>query len=167
MISVIQRSVAHGRVWPSTIRRRAERLAEVMQVAERDIAVLLTDDAEIRELNGEFRHIDSPTDVLSFAQDEGLEFPMPPGEARPLGDIVISLETAARQVGEGCLPRIASAIGDTRAAGWCLLDETTFLLLHGVLHLLGHDHVEEAERVEMEALESQLLPFLLNCRKTP
>jgi probable rRNA maturation factor len=137
-----------------------------MRVSERDIAVLLTDDAEIEALNGEFRHIYSPTDVLSFAQDDGAQFPMPPGQILALGDVVISLETAARQVEEGCLPRIAAIIGATRTAEWSLLDETTFLLLHGVLHLLGYDHIDEEDQAEMEALESKLLPFLLNHRKT-
>jgi probable rRNA maturation factor len=69
-------------------------------------------------------------------------------------------------VAEGCLPRLWSALGDTgRAPRWDRLDELSFLLLHGVLHLLGHDHIEAEDAARMEAEEARLLPFLLNRRR--
>ena len=95
-----------------------------------ELSMLLTDDGGIQPLNAQWRGKDQPTDVLSFPLDEG---PV-------LGDVVISLETAARRVQ-----------GD-----WTLDDELLFLLVHGVLHLLGHDHEEEDERAVMEAAEQAL-----------
>ena len=111
-------------------------------------------DAEIAELNQQWRQIAGPTDVLAFAaQDEGLEqapaMPMPAwidgdGEGEPLelGDIVISLDTAARQAGEH---------------GHSLERELLFLASHGLLHLLGWDHPDEASLAAMLARQEQLL----------
>lgn len=93
-----------------------------------ELSVVLTDDAGIRPLNRDYRGKDAATDVLSFEQGGSL-----------LGDVVVSVETAARRVDE--------------AAGWTLDDELTFLLIHGVLHLLGHDHIETHERAVMESAE--------------
>jgi probable rRNA maturation factor len=116
-------------------RRALTRLAKLPEAAPRggplELSVLLVDDAGIRPLNRDWRGKDSATDVLSFGIDEG---PV-------LGDVVISVETAARRV---------------RARDWELLDETLFLLLHGLLHLLGHDHERDEERRRMEAAEQAL-----------
>ncbi|KAL4419005.1 hypothetical protein ABPG77_000870 [Micractinium sp. CCAP 211/92] len=113
-----------------------------------ELSLVLCDDAHIRELNAEWRGIDAPTDVLSFEmeEDEGLE----DGEGglaelpvNVLGDVVISLDTAARQAEE---------------RGYGRLDEARVLLVHGVLHLLGYDHEEdEEEAAEMAAAEQHLL----------
>ena len=94
------------------------------------LSMLLCDDARIRPLNAEYRGKDQATDVLSF-----------PVEPPILGDIVISVQTASRRVDE---PR------------WLLDDELLFLLIHGLLHLLGHDHEQDAERAIMEAEEQRL-----------
>ena len=123
---------------------------------------MLTDDAEIQELNRDYRGKDSATDVLSFPQQEGEDMPLPPGMVPPLGDVVISIETADRQVDEGALPRLKEALAEGAAAEWRLLDEVSFLMLHGVLHLLGHDHMEDDEAARMQAEEARLLPGLLN-----
>jgi len=96
-----------------------------------ELSVLLTDDPEIRGLNARWRGVDAATDVLAFPLEEGA----------CLGDVAISLETAARRVD---LPH------------WHLEDELLFLLLHGVLHLLGYDHIETEERGQMEAQEQAL-----------
>lgn len=96
-----------------------------------ELSIVLTDDDGIRPLNARWRDIDEPTDVLSFPMDEG---PV-------LGDVVISLETAARRVKPG---------------EWAQQDELLFLLIHGVLHLLGHDHDEDEERARMETAEQAL-----------
>lgn len=96
-----------------------------------ELSLVLTNDAAIQELNARWRAVDSPTDVLSFPLEEGPR----------LGDVVISLETAESR---------------TRGSEWLLEDEVLFLLIHGVLHLLGHDHMEEQERATMEAQEQAL-----------
>jgi len=160
MISVRQRAPVRGRVYPQTLRRRATRLLTMMGVQGAELSVLLTDDAEMRTLNAQWRGKDVPTDVLSFPQEDG---PRPPGMPRALGDVVISLETAERQQRRGALPRLRDALGGD--PGWSLADEVAFLLLHGVLHLLGHDHVEPDETAVMEALEAELLPRLVRGRR--
>lgn len=96
-----------------------------------ELSLLLTDDAGIHPLNAQWRAVDRPTDVLSFPLDEG----------PTLGDVVISLETAAERADPPT---------------WLLEDELAFLLVHGVLHLLGHDHHEAGERAVMEAAEQAL-----------
>ena len=124
-------------------RRRvpAARLRRVIQDAARalrvtgEVALVLTTDAPVRRLNARFRHQDKPTDVLSF--------PGPGGEAG-LGDIVISLDTAARNA-----PRFGRTLGQ----------ELQVLTLHGFLHVLGYDH--ETDDGTMDRLESRLRRKLL------
>jgi len=96
-----------------------------------ELSLVLTNDSRIQELNAQWRSIDAPTDVLSFPLEEG---PI-------LGDVVISVETAQRREN---LPH------------WLLQDELMFLLIHGVLHLLGYDHIEATDRKEMEQTEQAL-----------
>lgn len=158
MIALLQRAPVRGQIVASTLRRRAAKLLRLLAHPDDELVILLTDDAEIQALNRDFRQKDAPTDVLSFAQDEGEAFPMPPGMPRPLGDVIISLPTATRQAQGGALPRIKAVIGPD----WSLADEVTFLMLHGTLHLLGYDHIEPADAVVMERLEAELLPKLLN-----
>ncbi|MCP4870928.1 MAG: rRNA maturation RNase YbeY [Proteobacteria bacterium] len=95
-----------------------------------ELSVVLMDDATIRPLNKQWRNKDEATDVLSFPLEEG---PI-------LGDVVISVETARRRLNDE----------------WNLGDELLFLLIHGVLHLLGHDHLEGDEQAVMEAAEQAL-----------
>ncbi|MBM3797067.1 MAG: rRNA maturation RNase YbeY [Acidobacteria bacterium] len=96
----------------------------------RKFSVLLTDDAELRRLNRQFRAKNTPTDVLSF--------PAAPAPGGPLGDIAISVERARAQA---------------RAFGHSVASEVSILLLHGVLHLTGMDH--ETDGGEMRAAESR------------
>ncbi|CAN4128329.1 unnamed protein product [Withania somnifera] len=107
-----------------------------------ELSVLLCNDEFIRELNKDWRDEDSPTDVLSMSQHiPELELPI-----LMLGDIVISVETAARQAGE---------------RGHSLLDEIRILLVHGLLHLLGFDHeISDEAEAEMEKEEGLLLKCL-------
>jgi probable rRNA maturation factor len=158
VISLLQRAPVRGQIVASTLRRRAAKLLRLLGHADDELVILLTDDAEIQALNRDYRQKDAPTDVLSFAQDEGEAFPLPPGMPRPLGDVIISMPTAARQAKGGALPRIQAVIG----SDWSLADEATFLMLHGTLHLLGYDHIEAEDAVVMERLEAELLPQLLN-----
>jgi probable rRNA maturation factor len=122
--------------------RRAEiaRQARAMLAAAgepgAELSILLTDDAGIHRLNRDFRNKDRPTDVLAFAQREGR---LAAGDL--LGDVVISIPTAARQ---------ASAQGHE------LLAEVSMLLAHGILHLLGWDHETAAEDRRMRAETARL-----------
>lgn len=112
-----------------------------------ELSVSLVDDAEIRQLNREFRGVDAVTDVLSFAMEEGEQMPGMPVEL--LGDIVVSLDTAARQA--------AALASEQQRSDYGLRHEVWFLATHGLLHLLGHDHHEPAQAEAMEALERQLM----------
>ncbi|HEY2745465.1 MAG TPA: rRNA maturation RNase YbeY [Polyangia bacterium] len=122
-----------ARLSPSTVRTLRARLLRVLRaagVAERALSVSLTDDRELRALNKKFANEDHATDVLSFEQAAPL-----------LGDVVISVETAARQA---------------KAAKHSLLAELFHLATHGVVHLLGYDHATNAEERVMFAYEAKL-----------
>jgi rRNA maturation RNase YbeY len=125
----------HLRSWRSFLRDCARRL----EVGAGELTVLLCDDEEMASLNRRFRGREGSTDVLSFAGHE----PDPEGKLH-LGDIAVSLDRAGRQAAE---------------AGWDLEREVRRLLLHGLLHVLGHDH--ETDDGEMAALEKDLLRELL------
>lgn len=103
--------------------------------------MILTDDAYVRGLNRDYREVDKPTDVLSFPFVEPAALD-DPDRAVFLGEIYISLETAAAQA---------------RAARRRFEREVAHLIVHGTLHLLGHDHRTRAERRRMAALEARLL----------
>jgi probable rRNA maturation factor len=111
--------------------------------------LLLTDDDEIQELNRDFRGLNEPTDVLSFALQESEDASLTP---ELLGDIAISVETAARMVSSGeHRARVCEDLG--REEVWGLGEELSFLAIHGLLHLLGHDHAEASEEAVMKAAE--------------
>lgn len=158
MISTMVRASVRGLCSGDTVRRRGQRLLRALGREEDELCVLLTDDDEIQGLNRDWRQKDKPTDVLSFSQ---LSARVVPGVPTVLGDVVISVPTAMRQVPDGCLERLWPALGATSSPPWTLSDELGFLLLHGTLHLLGHDHEVEAERRLMEAEESRYLPLVL------
>lgn len=103
----------------------------------RDVAILLSDDDAVRALNRDHRRQDKPTNVLSF--------PAAPSAAPHLGDVALAYETCAREAGE---------------QGKSLADHLTHLVAHGVLHLLGWDHMTEAEAEAMEAREREILARL-------
>lgn len=105
---------------------------------ETEISLLLSDDAFIRTLNRQWRGQDKPTNVLSFPAAEGFDCPV-------LGDIAIAYETTAREAAEE---------GKDFAAHF------SHLVVHGLLHLLGHDHEEDAEAEGMEDLERAILAEL-------
>jgi probable rRNA maturation factor len=108
-----------------------------------DVAVLFTDDDEIAAINAEWRGLNKPTNVLSFPTPADL--PIPQGEARPLGDIVLAHGVIASEAGE---------------QGKTLRDHTVHLIVHGTLHLLGFDHETNDDALEMEALETSILKGL-------
>ena len=113
-----------------------------------EIAVRLTDDAEVHTLNRDFRGKDKPTNVLSFpqVQDDLLEGLANSDDGEILlGDIVLARETCEREAAE---------------KGISVADHATHLIVHGTLHLVGYDHVEDASAAAMEALEVKALASL-------
>lgn len=117
---------------------RARRILDALDDADSELSLAIVDDTEIRDLNARFRDKDRATDVLSFSLLEGDHADFRGGL---LGDVVISLETARRQA---------------RARHRALDDEMARLLIHGVLHLLGHDHERDDEARAMRAEERRL-----------
>lgn len=123
------------------VRALGDRMLDELGLTKAELSVLLTDDAAIRELNRVHRGKDRPTDVLSFALDED-DAQSADAPLRLLGDVVISLDTAARQ-----------AHGRRRE----LIAEVRFLLAHGILHLVGYDHAEPAEKRVMDTMTRRLV----------
>lgn len=107
---------------------------------EVEVSISFVDNAEIKELNKEYRGIDESTDVLSFPMDEDMIVPMP-----LLGDIIISMETAMDQANE---------------FGHSLDREIGYLIAHSMFHLMGYDHMDEEEKREMRSKEKQVMKNL-------
>ncbi|GLQ05205.1 endoribonuclease YbeY [Sneathiella chinensis] len=120
--------------------------AEPMEKATVEISILLTDDPQIQDLNREYRGKDKPTNVLSFPDThlsaETLEEAVRFDEPLFLGDIAIARSTVEAEAKE---------------QGKSLDDHFCHLLVHGMLHLLGFDHIEDDEAEEMEGLEVEIL----------
>ncbi|WP_426266996.1 rRNA maturation RNase YbeY [Sphingomonas sp. LHG3443-2] len=121
--------------------------ALVQAVRPVELSVVLTSDEEVRSLNAEWRGKDKPTNVLSFPQAEPdeLDGAATPGPELMLGDIVLARETCAREAEEKALP---------------LPDHAAHLLVHGTLHLLGYDHMDDETAEDMEAREIRALARL-------
>lgn len=110
------------------------------KVGESGISIMLGNDAAVRELNSQYRGKDRPTNVLSFPA------PRMPGQPAPLlGDIILAYETCR---------------SEAEAEGKSLADHVSHLVIHGTLHLLGHDHEEDRQAEAMEAREIALLAGL-------
>ena len=117
-----------------------EWISSVLKEVERDgfsLSLLFTDDEKIQELNRDFRGKDMATDVLSFSQMEGEEFGF---ENHFLGDIVIAVPYVTKQA---------------QGLGHSVFEEVRYLILHGILHLMGYDH-DENEDCEMSRLEKSI-----------
>lgn len=108
-----------------------------------EISVYLTDDEEVQGLNKDYRGKNKPTNVLSFPQGDLPKGPN--GEVHPLGDIVMAYETCMREAADEGVP---------------FKHHFSHLLVHGLLHLLGYDHEEDEDAIEMEALEIEILKDL-------
>ena len=111
--------------------------------ANAELTLVFADDALVRALNRDFRGRDEPTNVLSFSARDGRA--PAPGAPLLLGDVVLAYETAA---------------AEAAASGRPLADHVAHLVVHGVLHLLGHDHARAADAKRMEALEVRILAGL-------
>lgn len=121
----------------SALKRLARQFLTDLELSNVELSLALVRDPAIRRLNRDWRGKDRPTDVLSFPAGDS---PMP--GPRPLGDVIISMDTARRA---------AKAFGTT------LSQELALYLAHGLLHLLGYDHQTPAEARTMERLERRLL----------
>ena len=123
------------------IRAAQAALEHESQSLESDLSIVLTDDARLQELNRQYLGIDAPTDVLSFPSSE-----TDPDTGTPyLGDILISIPRAQSQA---------------EAAGHALESEVQLLVVHGALHLLGHDHAEPEEKTRMWQAQAKILGSL-------
>jgi probable rRNA maturation factor len=106
-----------------------------------DLSIVLADDKRLHELNRDYLEVDAPTDVLSFPASET----DPETGARYIGDIIISVPYAARSA---------------EKAGHPVESELQLLVVHGVLHLLGHDHAEPKEKARMWKAQAEILELL-------
>jgi probable rRNA maturation factor len=114
---------------------------------EPEISIVLANDDLVHTLNREYRNKDKPTNVLSFAMldgENGWEAPKQPGPC-PLGDLILAYETVDRESRDENKP---------------FPHHLTHLIIHGTLHLLGYDHMNDMDSEEMESLEIQLLKGL-------
>ena len=131
------------------LRRVVEHSLAAQDIAsEVELGLLITDDETVRKLNQEYRGVDEPTDVLSFALVErktgnnSPPFVEPPDGLLHLGEVVISYPQAVRQAEE---------------TNHKMEEEMALLVVHGILHLLGYEHDEPAREQEMRALEKKIL----------
>lgn len=137
--------------WEALVVRVAQAAARVEPALDNprlQVSVLFTRDAEVHTLNREWRERDRPTNVLSFPmlEREDLVHLDPDGPPELLGDIALAHETCAREAAE---------------KGVSLADHAAHLVVHGLLHLAGHDHVDsDAQAEAMEALETKALAFI-------
>lgn len=127
------------------IEAAAAKVSELYGLEAAELSVTLTDNRHIQAINRQYRGIDRPTDVISFAFNESEEPKIQDAEVNVLGDIIISLERAAEQAAE---------------YGHSYRREVAFLTVHGLLHLLGYDHMEDEERQEMEEEQRAVMEAL-------
>ncbi len=137
------------------IRKTTENLFRVLELNDPDLSILIAGDDRVAQLNEQWRGEPETTDVLSF--------PLHPPDTdhatvRMLGDIVINLEYAQRLADE---PKHAQRVADLLnvdldSLEWNLEREVRFLLIHGLLHLLGYDHATDTQQTEMKRQERRL-----------
>ena len=129
--------------FPKKLLERAalEALTHESESLDCELSIVLTDDARLQELNRDYLGIDAPTDVLSFPASET----DPETGARYIGDILISIPRAQLQA---------------EAAGHAIESEVQLLVVHGVLHLLSHDHAKPKEKARMWKAQAETLESL-------
>ena len=132
--------------WIARFEQLMQITGEIEGVGSGEVALTFVDDEKIQQLNREYRGIDRPTDVLSFAMRETVDgepdLIFQDGLAEPLGDIVISVQRAVAQAEE---------------YGHSLERELGFLFVHGLLHLLGYDHQDEQAEKKMFDKQEKIL----------
>lgn len=145
VLNYSEESLRAGREdWEEVLLRSLAQAADVHAIdPEAELGVTLCDNAYIHELNRDYRQIDRPTDVLSFALNEGEEDG--PEADLLLGDIVISVDKVREQAAE---------FGHSEER------ELAYLAVHGFLHIIGYDHMEPEDKAEMRAAEEEILGAL-------
>ncbi len=142
LVSIDQRF--RDKVAPDWLIGVARVALETESVGGCQLGIVITDDSQIQALNRDFAGDDHATDVLAFSLTEGEEFARP-DEIERIGEIVISMETAVRQAED-------AQTGTDQ--------EIAHLVVHGVLHLLGYDHVEADEETTMRGREQKILELV-------
>ena len=147
MIQVLIRPSLEDKIDPARVERVARIVLEMESVSsDALLSVVITDDDEIQSLNRQFRGIDAPTDVLSFVDDASdASFVTDAGEPPYLGDVILSYPRAQEQAAE---------------QGHGTDDELRLLIVHGVLHLLGHDHALPDRETVMWSRQDAILSAL-------
>ena len=137
-------AAAVKRAW---LKRVLQETLRVENVAVAEVSLVITGDARIHQINRIYRQVDAPTDVIAFALTEGATegFVSPPDGILHLGEIVISYPTAVRQAAEH---------------GHSVQQELAVLIVHGILHLLGYDHVLSGQARKMKNRERKILEHL-------
>ncbi|PLX75761.1 MAG: rRNA maturation RNase YbeY [Desulfuromonas sp.] len=143
MIQIENKQKKHP-IAEAMLQTMAQRILSDLGCPDAELSVLIVDDAEIQQINRDYLQRDKPTNVISFAMQEGEGSGLNPSL---LGDVVISADTAAR---------------DAVEVGKPIASELCFLLLHGILHLLGYDHERgtEQEALAMEEKEREVYAML-------
>ena len=134
----------------AVIRKVCDEVSRVYGLEEDEMSILLCDNAKIHKLNKEYRGIDRPTDVLSFALNEGDDYEGSEEEHHLLGDMIISLERTREQAIE---------------YGHSFERELSYMVVHGFYHLMGYDHIKEEDKKEMRPKEEKILNDLKIIRK--
>ncbi len=145
---------AWRQLWPTVVSRVRRTARTVLELAMNrpitdagppaELTIVLANDDGVRRLNRDYRDIDEPTNVLSFGGADDWRY-RTRGEPLILGDVILAWETVVAEAG---------------AQGKSIADHALHLVVHGVLHLLGHDHKSAGEADAMEALEIDLLARL-------
>ncbi len=121
---------------------KAHALSLTKPKAAKITALALSNDKIVKALNKDWRGKNKPTNVLSFPAAQSK---LPRGEIKPLGDVILAYETCAKEA---------------KSAGKTLRDHAAHLAVHGMLHLVGYDHLQDAEAIKMEAKEIRILAKL-------
>lgn len=148
-IEVVERIAMDDENWKKQIILAAEASLMYFDLSHESVTISVVDDSMIHKMNREFRAKDRPTDVLSFAAREGEPIAQAKG-FEFLGDIIISLETAKRQANE---------------YKQSVARELAFLTIHGMLHLLGYDHMTPEEEQEMRECQRNILLIVQTMEK--
>ena len=146
IISTLPEDLAVEANLSDTVAKAAAKVGELYGLNNAEVSVTLTDNPHIHTINRDYRKVDRPTDVISFALNEGDEPDIEGGAPlNVLGDLIISVEKAQEQA---------------KDYGHSVRREIAFLTVHGMLHLLGYDHIKEEDRIEMRKEEDFVMEKL-------
>ncbi|MBO8136711.1 MAG: rRNA maturation RNase YbeY [Desulfotomaculum sp.] len=145
LVNNLQDNIELQQEWVNAAEKVIEKALALHERSGAEVSLVFVDDAYIHQLNRTYRGVDKPTDVLSFAMEEGEEIPEAEDSRQLMGDIIISLQTAQSQA---------------REYGHSMVREIAFLSVHGALHLLGYDHQGEEDTQVMRQMEERILTEL-------